>query len=269
MRIRRHGVEDMGRELKTVPDNEVQGDPDGKLHERLQYLRSTRRGLGNKPLGYDEIAAHVSRATGRRTSTSAIEKLFTGKAGRRPEPARLAAVLAVFGETPERVENRGDPNGTFGQRLQHLRYQHAQEHGTKLPSQEQLAAHVRAYTHGSCTGAYISALIKDEERAAGISASKVAALADFFDVSPAFFFDDAPSQAINRAEQGLAQQQDFLDVVNTYVDLTGGVPAAFRGLQKLDPADLPKITAAIRTEIDQQREADTTAATPLFQPPRS
>jgi hypothetical protein len=252
-----------------VPED--QGDPSGSLVQKLQYLRYTHRGLRDRMLSFDEIAAHVTRVTGHKCGTPYIEKVFTGNADRHPDRDRLAAILSLFSKTIADIEDRGDPAGTFGQRLQHLRYWFGQEHRNgKLPSHDEIAAHVRIYTDRSCRPEYIGQLLNDKGMTGGPAMDKVEALADFFKVSPAFFFDDEKSRAIWENEQMLREHQDFVAAMIELQEVSGGqLSAAFRQGKPVDKADVPKLTKIIREEIEELRRAQQNSGQPLFQAPTS
>ncbi|OXM44273.1 hypothetical protein CFP71_40685 [Amycolatopsis thailandensis] len=230
--------------------DDERGDPNGNLSQKLQYIRRTQRGLGNRILPYEEIAKGVTKATGRRCGEDYIEKLFTGQRTRHPDQERLEAILAQFDKTLADLEDRGDPEGTFGQRLQHLRYQYGQEHlNGKLPTPEQIAEHVRKYTKRSCTEEYIRMLLKDRDPQ-GLAKDKLEALADYFGVSAAFFFDDEQSRA---DQEKLAAQREFLDALQEWQNVFGDLQGV--ALRKPDtgrapePADLRDMAAHIRASV--------------------
>jgi len=256
-------------ELRHVPD-EDRGDPLGSLSQRLRHLRYTCRTLGNRMWSFEEIAERVTAATGRKCSPTTIEKVFNGTADRHPDPDRLEAILFLFGKTIADIEDRGDATGTFGQRLQYLRFRHGQEaEAGELPSQKDIAQHVRDYTGRTCHTTYISALLNDRVPN-GPAMDKIEALADYFGVSPAFFFDDPASRAISETERTLRDYEAFVEAVFELEKVAGGnVAAAFRHGKPIDPADLPQLTAEIRKVIEEERRdhAGSGAGLPLFQPP--
>ncbi|QXV57522.1 hypothetical protein CVV72_11285 [Amycolatopsis sp. TNS106] len=204
-------------------------------------------------LGFEEIADNVTRVTGRRCGAGYIEKLFTGQLDRHPDDERLQAILTQFGKSLADLEDRGDPHGTFGQRLQHLRYQFGQErlNGKPLPL-EQIAAHVREYTGRSCTYKYIAQLLNDRD-SQGLARDKIEALADFFDVSPAYFFDDEKSRA---DQQKLDAQSAFIAALSELREVGGDFQAAFRQLkpgQAMDSEHLLQLAAEIRASVEALR----------------
>ncbi|WP_410646314.1 hypothetical protein [Amycolatopsis sp. cmx-4-54] len=234
--------------------DEDRGDPRGNLAQKLRYLRWTQRGLGNQMLSYEDIAVGVTRTTGRQCGEKYIEKLFTGQPARHPDPERLEAILTQFGKTLADLEDRGDLQGTFGQRLQHLRYQYGQERGNgKLPSLEQIAEHVRKYTGRSCTDKYIAQLLNDREPH-GLAKDKIEALAAFFKVSPAFFFDDEKSRA---DQQKLEAQGALLSALQELREVGGDFAAAFRQPnpgQVMSPQDMLQLATEIRAYVGALRE---------------
>lgn len=233
---------------------EERGDPRGSFPQKLQYLRFTQRGLGNRMLTFEEIADGVARATGRRCGEQYIEKLFTGQLDRNPDQERQEAILAQFGKTLADLEDRGDPHGTFGQRLQHLRYQVGQNRlDGKPPTLEQIADHVRTYTGRSCRAKYIAQLLNDRD-SQGLARDKIEALADFFEVSAAYFFDDEQS----RADQvRLEAQTELLDALGELQEVGGDMTkVALRQPETgraPDPEDLQILAAEIRAHVEAIR----------------
>ncbi|MFK0249578.1 hypothetical protein ACIQUM_33180 [Amycolatopsis azurea] len=239
--------------------DEGRGDPNGSFTQRLQNFRFTHRVSGVRMLTYEEIAAGVTRATGRRCGAGYIEKLFTGQVDRRPDPERLEAILVQLGRSTSDMEDRGDPHGTLGRRLQHLRYEYGQEHlGGKLPTLEQIAAHVRSYTKRTCTYKYIAQLLNDRD-SQGLAMDKIEALADFFGVSAAFFFANNNSRA---DQERLAAQSELLGALEAWQEAFGDLQGV--ALRKPDagrapePADLRRMAADIRASITsiQGQEGD-------------
>jgi len=234
--------------------DEDRGDPRGSLAQKLRYFRWTQRGLGNKLLSFEDIAKGVTRVTGRQCGETYIEKLFTGQPTSRPDPERLEAILTQFGKTLADLEDRGDPQGTFGQRLQHLRYQYGLERGKgKLPTHEQIAEYVRRYTGRSCRAEYIGQLLNDSEPN-GLAKDKIEALAAFFKVSPAFFFDDEKSRA---DQQKLEAQDALLGALQELREVGGDFTAAFRQPkpgQAMSPQDMLQLATEIRAYVDAIRK---------------
>ncbi|WP_306856023.1 helix-turn-helix domain-containing protein [Amycolatopsis roodepoortensis] len=232
--------------------DEDRGDPRGNLAQKLRHLHWTQRGLGNQMLSYEDIATGVTRATGRKCGETYIEKLFTGQPVRHPDPERLEAILTQFGKTPADLEDRGDPHGTFGQRLQHLRYQYGQERGKPL-IHEEIAEHVRRYTGRSCRAEYIGQLLNDREPN-GLAKDKIEALAAFFKVSPAYFFDDEKSRA---DQQKLEAQDALLSALQELREVGGDFAAAFRQPnpgQAMSPQDMLQLATEIRAYVGALRE---------------
>ncbi len=196
------------------------GDPNGTFFEKLRYLRFTHRGLNNQMHTYAQIAEHVTRVTGRRCGEKTIERLFTpGVTTKYPSEERLAAILSLFGKTPGDLEARGDPSGTFGQRVAHQRYLFAQQkRNGKPPSLEEIASFIRDRTGRSCSASYVSQLLCDRVPH-GPARDKIEALASFFGVSPAFFFTDEQSQAVMDNEILLRVIQDFIDALYDLVTI--------------------------------------------------
>jgi transcriptional regulator with XRE-family HTH domain len=87
--------------------------------------------------------------------------------------------------------------GTLAQRLQTLRENIRTESGQPY-TYAAIAAHVQKFTGDmySPTREYISSLVNGKKD--NPSMEILAGLADFFEVSPAYFFDDAKSESIQR-----------------------------------------------------------------------
>lgn len=93
--------------------------------------------------------------------------------------------------------------------------------------------------HAGVTRSYMSALRSGARTAPRTPV--VAAIADFFNVPPSYFFSDAKSEAIN------AQ----MDLVLALANAADG-PArlkAMRNLASVSPEDLPKVTKAIENAL--------------------
>lgn len=87
--------------------------------------------------------------------------------------------------------------GTLAQRLRTLRDTILTEDGKKY-TYAAIAGHVRTFTGDAYTPTreYISSLVNGKND--NPSMEILAGLADFFEVSPAYFFDDAASELIQR-----------------------------------------------------------------------
>lgn len=96
--------------------------PNWEISRKLWYLREQCCDSRGRVRSFEEIAEHVRAVTGRNHDPVYLAKFFTGEARRKPEGPLLAAILDAFGKVPSDLWDRGDPAGTFGQRLQHQRY---------------------------------------------------------------------------------------------------------------------------------------------------
>ncbi|MFI5591249.1 hypothetical protein ACIA5G_39785 [Amycolatopsis sp. NPDC051758] len=242
------------------------GDPNGTFFEKLRYLRFTHRGLNNQIYTYAQIAEHVTRVTGRRCGEGTIERLFTpGATTKYPSEERLAAILSLFGRTPDELEARGDPSGTFGQRVAHQRYLFAQRNRAgKPPSLEEIASYIRGRTGRSCSASYVSQLLCDRVPY-GPARDKIEALASFFDVSPAFFFGDEQSQAVMGNELLLRGMRDFIDALYDLAQIRReGVADVFDHDRPMHLDEFSELTERVRSSIAEVR-AERLLSTPSEQ----
>jgi hypothetical protein len=168
------------------------------------------------------------------------------------------------------IENEppGDPNGTFGQRLQWYRQEQYRQRGD-MPTRASIAAFVAQETDRSFSPPRLSALM-DDTADRPVSLPQVAACAKFFGVSPIVFFGDEHSRH-------LLNKQAFLEACLEFQLLTGnaGDPTAneiavyTRAYDSCHPDDLPTMTNAVRQLIDMLTEhANDTPAAPLFLQPQ-
>jgi len=209
--------------------------------EKLRQLRAARLRADGAMLTFAEVADHVRTKTGQAVSEDYIRRVFAGELGRKPPRDKLEAILGAFDETLDYLEDRGDPNGTFAQKMKHLLFTYRQP-DRRMFTREQIATYVRETTGRSCDAAWISALINDHDESLNPAADKLQAIAGFFGVSPVFFFSDSASRAV-QAESEFVRALGELQAV-------GGTIAATRILtEEFDPADLPKLTAGIRAAI--------------------
>ncbi|WP_284741865.1 helix-turn-helix domain-containing protein [Amycolatopsis sp. RTGN1] len=112
-------------------------------------------------------------------------------------------------------------------------------------SNDEVAKAVAAYTGEPCSHNYIGKL-----RSGASAEPKMAvveAIADFFEMPPAYFFDDARSQAM----------MEQMELATILAD-SDARALVLRELQELDPADVPVITETMRAlrRVRQSKKED-------------
>lgn len=114
-------------------------------------------------------------------------------------------------------------------------------------TQEEVAAFIADRTGLKADRGYISALVTGARD--NPSKKVLEALADFFDVSPAYFFDDSKSKAIMQQMELAVALRDG-----------GAREVAARELLELDPDDVPMITEVMRSVRNRRagRDSDPT-----------
>lgn len=151
----------------------------------------------------------------------------------------------------------GDPR-VLGQKLKHLRNTVPRPDGEKY-SQQDLADEISRRTGTTCTRQYVG----DLERGAkpnGLIYNKLVAIADIFDVPATYFFDNAASKAID----------DQMDLVRKFATLTANSKNAVllqRRLENLNPADIPKLLAALDSTTPDMSTESPHAAEMMFRTP--
>jgi hypothetical protein len=168
-----------------------------------------------------KVAEHVVALTGQRCSEEWIGLLRTEQPGRpvNPTMAKLVAIADFFQVTPAyfvddevtaiiqaaaRGVRAADLFADLGPRLNWL-FEHARSASAPEASNAQLAEHVAALTGQPCTDQDIRALRDDDSADRPTpSMAVVTAIADFFDVNPAYFVDSEQA-AIIQASIGVVR----------------------------------------------------------------